>query len=78
MLGLGPASTNKRKQTKYNIFKNDKITNQEETEVSTAQNVGGAFIEIAYRDAILPKMRKCEPSSSASSAAAKAISTAVA
>ena len=59
---------------KYNIFNNDEITTQEEVEVSTAQSMGSAFIEVAYRNSLLPKMWKREPSASPSSTSKKTIS----
>ena len=57
MLGL-KAEHQLKGNDKYIISKYDEITNQEKTEVSTEQGLGCSLIEIAHRDALLPKMWK--------------------
>ena len=74
MLGL-QAEHQLKGNDKYIISKYDKITNHEEVEVSTAQSVGGAFIEIAHTDPILPKVWKKRTPSSPSPPIKKTIST---
>ena len=66
-----------QKETNKNIIYStyDEIANQEKTEVSTAQSLGCSLIEIAHRDALLPKMRKREPPTGPSSSSKKTISS---